>query len=62
MQNRDVLAIALATVITVSAWVGFDTFRTYSTKAAASKTEKLTTPINPVVREDVILKIEASQP
>lgn len=62
LGSKDILVLAVVTVITVFVWIGFGIYREITNKPVASKAQSLVSPLNPTVREDVITKIEASQP
>lgn len=62
INNKDLLAVAIATLITVFAWIGFQAYRTIVNKPIPSEVDQLTAPLNPKVREEVLVILEQSQP
>lgn len=62
-QSKDFLVLAIITVVTVFAWIGFQVYREITIKKPDQNVNQAyTKPLNTVIREDVITKIEATQP
>lgn len=62
LAKKDLVVIGFVTLTTVFVWMGFEVYRANSKDTVSEKTQQLIAPIDPTIREDVLNRLEASQP
>lgn len=54
MKEKEVLFLAVATLITASAWVVFDAYHAYTTSTIPKALEEIALPITPKIDTKII--------
>lgn len=62
LHKNDLLALSIATLVTVFVWIGFGAYRTAHKNTIPAQTESLGTVLVPTIREDVLRQLEQAQP
>jgi len=58
--GKDALTISIMTLITVLTWTGFEVYRTYSKTTITKVTQEQMSPLNPVIKTEVIEALKAN--
>ena len=62
IHKKDLLALAVATLVTVFVWIGFSAYRTAHKNTLPAQTESFGVELNPEIRTDVLGTLEKAQP
>lgn len=60
-RQKDIFRLAILTLITVSAWIGFNTYRSLTASQIAPEVKKQLTPLTPTLDIDTMEKIKQRQ-
>jgi hypothetical protein len=58
--GKDALTMSIMTLITVLTWTGLEVYRTYSKTTIAEVTQEQMSPLNPILKTEVIDTMKTS--
>ena len=57
MNKKDLLMIAIITLLTVTSWIVYDVYHSATTNTITPVQEELIAPLDPHIDADVVLKV-----